>query len=160
MEKKVELVKTISITPNLINYNIIKNVVSLLKLKYEKTCNENDGMITYIDNEDIKSIDNIIGKDSISVLFSIRFLATVVKPEKGNIINFKPTLILERGLFGKIYDNISVFIPESNMPGWKFEKDKFKKDNDIIDKSTFIKAMITDTKFNSTKYNCICTLIL
>jgi|LauGreDrversion4_2_1035121.scaffolds.fasta_scaffold00284_21 DNA-directed RNA polymerase subunit E'/Rpb7 len=160
MEKKVELVKTISITPNLINYDIIKTVVSLLKVKYEKTCNENDGMITHISYDDIISIDNIISKDSTNVLFSIKFLANVVKPEKKDVISFKPSLILDKGLFGKIYDNISVFIPETNMKEWKFEKDKYKNKDKIIDKETVVNAVITDTKFNTTKYNCICTLLL
>lgn len=160
MEKKLELVKTISITPNLINYDIIKTVVSLLKIKYEKTCNENDGMINNISYDDIVSIDNIISKDSTNVLFSIKFLANVVKPEKKDVISFKPSLILDKGLFGKIYDNISVFIPETNMKEWKFEKDKYKNKDKIIDKETVVNAVITDTKFNTTKYNCICTLLL
>lgn len=159
MEKKIKLFKTISITPNLIDHNIIKNVVSLLKIKYEKTCNENDGMIISIDHKDIISIDNIISKDSISILFSINFLATVVKPEKNDIIYFKPSLILDKGLFGKIYDSINVFIPESNMLDWKFDKDKYKNNDNIINKETTVKAIITNIKFNSSKYNCICSLL-
>jgi DNA-directed RNA polymerase subunit E'/Rpb7 len=157
MEKKLELTKTISILPNLIDHNIIKNVISLLKLKYEKTCNENDGMILSISN-DIIDIQNIISKDSFNILFKITFLADVVKPEKGDIINFKPSLILDKGVFGKIYDNISVFIPETNMKEWKFSDGKYKKDEKIIDKDTYVKCTITDIKFNTTKYNCICSL--
>jgi hypothetical protein len=117
-------------------------------------------MITHISYDDIISIDNIISKDSTNVLFSIKFLANVVKPEKKDVISFKPSLILDKGLFGKIYDNISVFIPETNMKEWKFEKDKYKNKDKIIDKETVVNAVITDTKFNTTKYNCICTLLL
>jgi len=157
MEKKLELTKTISILPNLIDHNIIKSVFSLLKIKYEKTCNENDGMILSISN-DIIDIENIISKDSINILFKITFLANVVKPEKGDIISFKPSLILDKGIFGKIYDNISVFIPEMNMKDWKFSDGKYKKDEKVIDKDSSINCMITDIKFNTTKYNCICSL--
>lgn len=157
MEKKLELIKTVSILPNLIDHNIIKNVISLLKIKYEKTCNENDGMILSISN-DIIDIQNIISKDSMNVLFKITFLADVVKPEKGDSISFKPSLILDKGVFGKIYDNISVFIPETNMKDWKFSDGKYKKDQKVIDKDNLVNCVITDIKFNTTKYNCICSL--
>ena len=158
MQKKLELTKTISISPNLIDHNIIKSVVSLLKIKYEKTCNENDGMIITISHDNIIDIQNIISKDSMNILFKITFLADVVKPEKGDVITFKPSLILDKGVFGKIYDNISVFIPEINMKDWKFGEGKYKKDEKVIDKESFVNCVITDIKFNTTKYNCICSL--
>lgn len=146
-----------------IDSNIMKNVFSMLKNKYEKTCDEDDGMILSID--DIKNVENIISKDSSYVIFQITFSATVIKPEKGMKLIMKPSNILSsKGIFGKIYDNINVFVPEINfkdLKDWKFSNDSYTntKNGRVINKDSQIEVVISDIKFNSTKYNCVCSMI-
>lgn len=163
MKTSTILTKNIYIQPNYINSDLMKNVFSMLKKKYEKTCTEEDGMILNIDS--IIKVDNMISKDSCYVIFEITFNATVIKPEKGMKISVKPSYLLSsKGIFGKIYDNISVFVPEVNMgKDWKYDEDCYKKVKDekviqVIDKNTTIEVVIVDIKFNSTKYNCVCSL--
>jgi DNA-directed RNA polymerase subunit E'/Rpb7 len=157
------LTRNIYIQPNYIDSNIMKNVFSMLKKKYEKTCSEEDGLILSIDS--IIKVDNMISKDSCYVIFEIIFNATVIKPEKGLKVLVKPSYLLStKGIFGKIHDNISIFVPEINMSkDWKYEDESYKfiKDDKvikIIDKDSMIDVVITDIKFNSTKYNCVCSL--
>ena len=164
MEKQQEIVKNISISPNYMDENIIKNVIYILKNKYEKTCEEDYGLIMTIDS--IKDIQNVISKDSCSIIFEITFIATTIKPEKNMSISFVPTLILPKGIFGKLYDNINLFIPESSIisKGWVYKEDSFifsnkeKEKEKKIDKKTKIDVLIKDIKFNTNKYNCICDL--
>lgn len=166
MEKQVEIVKSLSIGPQYMDENIIKNVVHMLKNKYEKTCEEENGLILNIEN--IKDIQNMISKDSCSIIFEITFTAKTIKPEKNSDISFIPTLILAKGIFGKLYDNINLFIPESSLKkkGWIFKEDSFflsssskeKEKDKKIDKKTEINVLIKDIKFNTNKYNCICDL--
>jgi hypothetical protein len=67
-------------------------------------------------------------------------------------------MILSKGIFGKIYDNINLFIPVNNIKDWIFEENSFKKGKKCIEKDRPIKVIISDIKFSSTKYNCICNL--
>lgn len=153
--------KSIAVSPNFIDSNILKNVFSLLKKKYEKTCDEADGMILSIDK--VLKVENLVSKDSCYINFDITFLATVIKPEKGTKLSFKPSYILHsKGVFGKLYDNISIFVPENTMKNWKYTNESYINtinDKVVINKDTLIEVVIDDIKFNSTKYNCVCSLI-
>jgi DNA-directed RNA polymerase subunit E'/Rpb7 len=157
MEKVITTTKSIAVSPNYIDSNILKNVFNLLKKKYEKTCDETDGIILSI--EKIINIENIVSKDSCYINFDITFNAVSIKPEKGSKLTFKPSYILQsKGIFGKIYDNISIFIPENTMKNWKYSNESYNKGSNTIDKDTSIQVTVDDIKFNSTKYNCICLL--
>ena len=138
----------------------MKNVFHMLKQKYEKTCDEEDGMILSID--EILKVENMISKDCCYVIFDITFIATVIKPEKNAILQIKPSYLLSsKGIFSKIYDNIYIFVPESNIKdSWKYENESYvNKSGNVINKDTTIDIVINDIKFNSTKYNCVCSLV-
>lgn len=157
MKKSVILKRSVFITPNYINSNIMKYIFSLLKTKYEKKCEEKDGLILSIDN--ILNAENMISKDSCYVIFDVTFEASVIKPEKDMILTFKPSYLLEsKGIFGKIYENINIFIPENYIKDWKYVEDSYVKDESKITKDIQIDVKVKDIKFNSTKYNCICSL--
>lgn len=160
MKSVIITTKNIAVSPNFIDCNILKNVFSLLKKKYEKTCDEADGMILSIDK--VLKIENLVSKDSCYINFEITFLATVIKPEKGLKLTFKPSYILQsKGIFGKIYDNISIFVPENTMKNWKYSQtnDYINEVNkSVINKDSIIDVVVDEIKFNSTKYNCVCLL--
>lgn len=162
MKKSVVITRNIYIQPIYLDSNIMKNVFSMLKNKYERCCDEEDGMILSID--DVKKVENMISKDSCYVIFQITFSATVIKPEKGMKLIMNPSNILSsKGIFGKIYDNINVFVPEINfkdLKDWKFSNDSYTntKNGKVINKESQIEVIITDIKFNSTKYNCVCSM--
>lgn len=157
MKKSVTIKRSVFISPSYIDSNIMKNVFSILKNKYEKTCDEDDGMILSIDK--ILKVENMISKDSCSIIFDITFIATVIKPEKNMVLQIKPTYILaSKGIFSKTYDSISIFVPEINIKDWKYANESYTKGGKVINKDTTIDIVINDIKFNSTKYNCVCSL--
>jgi len=156
MNSEKLLSKSISIPPSYLNDNLINTLIYVIKQKYEKTCNEEDGLILSINS--IENIKNTVSRDGKEVHFFISFNSTIVKPHKGIKISFKPTLLINKGIFGKLYDVFSLFIPETNMKGWSFENNSFVKGKEKITKDTEVSAIISDIKFNGTKYNCICTL--
>lgn len=161
MATLITTTKSIAVSPNFIDSNILKNVFNLLKKKYEKTCDEADGMILSIDK--VLKVENLVSKDSCYINFDITFLATVIKPEKGTKLSFKPSYILQsKGVFGKLYENISIFVPENSMKNWKYSNESYmstvNKDQ-VINKDTLVEIVVDEIKFNSTKYNCVCSLI-
>jgi DNA-directed RNA polymerase subunit E'/Rpb7 len=141
------------------NENLIKVLFKLVKMKYEKTCNEDDGIILCVHT--LKDIQNVISKDAREIYFTVTMEAKVVKPEKNDKICFKPTLIIEKGVFGKIHDMISLFIPCDNLKEWSFDKENvcFTRGDKKIDKNDDIEVLIDDIKFNGTRYNCLCKVI-
>jgi len=163
--------KDITIEPKHLTKDVKEYILSELKKKYEKTCCDKEGLIISIDH--IISIDNIINKDSIHITFSIVFQAITIKPEKDMNISFIPTLILPKGIFGKLYDNINFFIPETSLKqsGYEFDTDtnSFKKtekneknenENEaVITYKTEVNTVIDQLKYDTVKYNCIVRLV-
>lgn len=159
-EKHVDIIRTIHTGPNVLNSDIVKTIIYLFRQKYENTCDEKDGFITRIDK--ISNLSNVIGKDSCHIQFSATLHVRVIKPEKGLSLLFSPSLIMQKGIFGKLYDTISIFVPESYMKDWTFTNDCFIKnssENDTIKKNKPLRVIVMDIKFNNTKYNCICKLL-
>ena len=158
--------KNITVEPKHLTKDIKEYIFSELKKKYEKTCSDTEGLIISI--EHIISIDNIIDKDSIHITFSVVFQAVTIKPEKDMNISFIPTLILSKGIFGKLYDNINFFIPESSLKqsGYIFdaEQNLFKREEDenetkiFITCKTEVNTVIEQLKYDTVKYNCIVRL--
>lgn len=155
------LTKNITIEPKHLTKDIKEYIFSELKKKYERSCSDNEGLIISI--EYIISIDNIIDKDSIHITFSVTFQAVTIKPEKGMNILFTPTLILAKGVFGKLYDNINFFIPETSLTqaGYTFDlnTNSFENKNENITCKTEVSAIIDQLKYDTIKYNCIVRLI-
>lgn len=150
------LTKNITVEPKHLTPEIKKHVTNELKKKYEKTCCEKSGLIISI--EELLSIDNLIDKDSIHITFMATFKAVTVKPEKGMKFSFVPTLILSKGVFGKMYENINFFIPETalSLSGYTFDANSFKSyGKEDITCSKSVDVIIDQLKCDTLKYNCI-----
>jgi len=155
------LTKNIIIDPKFLTPMIDEHLFYELKNKYEKTCCPDNGFIISID--EILYIDNIINKDSIMITFMITFKAQTIKPVKDMIISFIPTLIIAKGIFGKIYDNINFYIPDNNLIENEFIFDEkllcFKNKDKKIDNTKEVIVKIDQFICDTLKYNCIVTLI-
>jgi DNA-directed RNA polymerase subunit E'/Rpb7 len=153
-----KITKPVHIEPKHLTRDIDEYIYSELKKKYERTCCE-VGLIISID--EILEMDNFINKDSIIITFVVTFMAKTIKPEKNMIFSFIPSLILSKGVFGKLYDNINFFIPESNLVllGYVFDTDKFVKKEEKVDCKNEIRVKIEQIKYDTVKYNCITQLV-
>jgi len=168
-EKKMSIIsilnKKIVIEPKYLDCNIKEYVYTELKKKYERTCCDDYGLI--IDIVEFLHMDNIINKDSIGITFDIKFKALTLKPEKGMMLSFLPTIIQQKGIFGKLYDkynNIQFFIPDSSLNNLDYFFDTnnnyFKNKNDgIINNETTVNCVIEYIQYDTLKYNCIAKLI-
>ena len=153
--------KTIVLEPKYLNASINDHIFFELKRKYDRSCCEEYGLI--IDIVSIVSYDNVINKDSTSISFMITFLAHTIKPEIGMILSFIPSLIVQKGIFGKIYDNINIFVPENSLKKLDYQfnesKNSYENDNHIITNQTEISVAIEQYKYDMIKYNCISQLV-
>jgi hypothetical protein len=93
----------------------------------------------------------------------ITFKAQTIKPVKDMILSFIPTLIISKGIFGKIYDNINFYIPDNNLNENEFIFDEkllcFKNKDKKIDNTKEIIVKIDQFICDTLKYNCIVTLV-
>ena len=157
--------KSLDISPDKLDQHILQTVESEIRERYEKTCDKRYGLLISIDR--FVSVENFISKDSSSVTFTVTFDATTFNPVKGMEIVFKPTSIISRGVFGKLYDRIFLFIPDSFMgsdwiyagegggDGGFFSNKKTKKSIRI---GCDTKARIVEIRYEIVKYNCICSI--
>lgn len=152
--------KTIDLSCEKLDHNILSTIEKDIKSKFEKTCIEDYGVVVSV--EKINDISNIICRDPTNIIFTVDFKSLFFKPEIGLEIIFKPTTIISRGIFGKMYEKISIFIPESYLTEWVFNKNEecfnHKKTKKNIRKNIDLSAIIVDIKYDITKYNCICNL--
>ena len=162
LKRKMSIItKNIIIDPKYLTPMIDEYLFQELKKKYEKTCCPDHGFIISIDN--IISTDNLINKDSIMITFSIIFKAQSIKPQKDMILSFIPTLIISKGVFGKIYENIHFYIPDHHLLENDFIFDEqslsFRSKNQIINNNTEVNVKIHQFICDTQKYNCIVMLI-
>ncbi len=156
-EEDIIITKEISVEPIRMNYDILKSLVFMFRSKYEKKCLE-EGLIWKI--KEITNIQNMIEKDSCHIYFSISAKVLAVRPEKESITSFKPLIINDKGVFGRLYDdNISLFIPQNKLKDWEFEDGCYIQKNKKISKERIVDVIITDFKYITNKYNCICKLL-
>jgi DNA-directed RNA polymerase subunit E'/Rpb7 len=159
MIETVNITKTICVTPSIMDENMEKTISSLIRQKYEKVCDEKDGLILEIN--DILDIQNRISKDSCHINVTVTMNVNRVQPQKGTVFTFQPTLIIAKGIFGKIFQSISLFIPDTYLsPEWVYKNDTFvhSTTQQVITKQTDVTVSVVDMKFNTTKYNCICKI--
>lgn len=159
MIETTDITKTICVTPAIMDENMEETIATLIRQKYEKMCDEKDGLILEINK--IKEIQNRISKDSCHINVDVTMNVNRVRPQKGTVFAFQPTLIIAKGIFGKLYQSISLFIPETYLsPEWEYKNDTFvhSVSKNVITKQTDVTVSVVDMKFNSTKYNCICKL--
>ena len=160
MIETTDITKTICVTPAIMDENMEETIATLIRQKYEKVCDEKDGLILAINK--ITDIQNLISKDSCHINVIVTMNVNRVRPQKGTVFTFQPTLIIEKGIFGKLHQSISLFIPETYLsPDWVYKNDTFIHSitKCVITKQTDVAVSVTDMKFNSTKYNCICKLL-
>ena len=154
MESTSLITKTIILAPKDLNQNIVNTINDKIKEKIN-SCDENGVIISM---GEIKKMTNTVAKDSKTVYFNVDVEITIAKPQKNEEVCFKPSLIIQKGIFGKLYGFINFFIPSDSLNGWSFENNIFKKARKVISKDTEIKVVINDIRYDSGKFNCICHL--
>lgn len=157
METMVEIKKSITVSPMVMDKNIVNVIAHMFKKKYEKSCDDKNGYIVTIHS--MKNLENMISKDSTYIQFSATLLADVIKPEIDGVLTITPSLIIARGIFSKIYD-ISILIPDEYLKqkGWIFKENMFINESKKIDLNTTMTVKIINYKYAGSKYNCICDI--
>lgn len=154
MESTNLITKTIVLSPKDLTENVIDIINNKIKEKIN-SCDEN-GVIISIGK--IKKMSNTVARDAKTIYFNVDLEITIAKPQKNEEVCFKPSLIIQKGIFGKLYGFINFFIPFDSLKGWSFENSTFKKARKVISKDTEIKVVINDIRYDSGKFNCICHL--
>lgn len=164
------LYRMIDVHPSKLNSSITEFLKERIYSLYVHSCSE-DGVI--IDIKKIINITNQISIDNCSVLFGIIFEAEVLKPEIGSKITFKASRIIQKGIFGKLYEGmINLFIPSTDIINHEYipddngsfvnKKTNQKNKTKTISCESVITCVVKAVKFDRDskppKYNCICKI--
>lgn len=154
MESTKQFSKQIILNPSELTENYKETIINKIN---KKKCDENGVIISL---GDIKSIKNVISRDGKFINFTVDIDILIAKPEIGIILSLKPSLIINKGIFFKMYEHFHFFVPnDSKLKEWTFINNSFKKNNKTINKDDEVTIIITNIRYDNNKFNCICDLV-
>lgn len=135
--------------------------------KYNGKCIQDIGLIEEI--VQVTKVDNKISKSSLYAEFNVTFDARVINPTVDQIVSFTIDQIQAAGVFGAVSKLLRMFIPQSLMDGWTFEKDDMNAENNRLVKQEkslrvgqVISARVKHVKFIADRasgvdrFGCVC----
>jgi ribosomal protein S1 len=105
------------------------------------------GYILKIHSSTINS--TYISRASSKLVADLTFDADILKPEIGDQLDGKVSIITENGIVVIIQDIIKALIHVKNMNGYKFISNEYKKDGNVIAKNSIVRLAITNSRYTN-----------
>jgi DNA-directed RNA polymerase subunit E'/Rpb7 len=156
METIIE--QQVYLEPKYLNPNLEIHLLEKLRSCIVGMCDSENGYILSVDKI-INASDNKISQTS-SCIFTVKYLATTLKPEIGKRLFGKICMLFRNGIFVDIHGKMKVLIPSSTFEDFTFDNDVFKIGNLVIKEGDEITTEITMFKYDKKNFNCIGKLIL
>lgn len=165
--KTVTITRSICLSPQYFDQNIMEHVMSLLISKFAKKCDEEFGIFLSI--ERIVNITNQVSTNSLYAEFNVTFDALVAKPELGVDFDFVVDQIDNNGIFGNLVKLMRIYVPLTYLAKWSFvpdernsEKNRFqeKAGAKVIGVGDTVKAQMRHIKFMGDRFGCLSTIDL
>ena len=154
---EINIEQQVYLEPKYLNVNLEKHILEKLQNSIIGTCDYKNGYILGV-NKIIKIGDNKLSQTSSSI-FTVSYLATVLKPETGRQFIGRVCMVFNDGLFIEVHNKMKVLVPYTTFDKFTFEHDKFKKDNLTIGEGSEVNVEITMIKYEKKNFNCIGKLI-
>ena len=149
------ITEEIVIHPKDLDKNIHDFLLEKLNSNKENIHSRKNGYI--INFKDIVSFTNKISHISGNIIYTVKSIASVIKPEKNKIMIAKVNMLINHGILCQ-YKNIKIWIPSDKMNGYKFSHGVYKKKKEIIKKDDEIQVKILETRYEDHKFSCIALL--
>ena len=149
----ITLTKKISVSPD----DFSSNIISLLSEKLKKIpCSEKHGYI--LDINKILSYESLLSRTTGNNIYTIKFIASTLKPQIGKKLNCIVVMTLPNGILAEFLD-IKLLVPSSNLHDYEYKNQTFYNDKRVITIGDQISVLIKDMRYIKNKFNCIGTLI-
>ena len=151
--------KPICLDPQDLDQNLKLSLLIKAKEIWVGKCTKEDGYILEV--VDIAEIlDNFISPATTSILFTLKLVAKVLKPEIKKCFNTCVTMVLQQGIFTLCEDILNILVPISQLIGYDFDGTKgvYKSTLDpenVISIKTQIQVEITAIRYEKNKFTCI-----
>lgn len=130
--------RTIDVPNSCLTHNFIAECTKIVDTLFNNKCTSN-GYMTNVSN--IRVIETKVNQYSGSLIATVSFTASVLKPTVGQTVNGVVDRVIPKGVFVK-HDYMSVFVPDC----------KFKC-------GEHVNISIQAIKYDTNKFNCIGKLI-
>lgn len=149
--------RNICLPPCSLGGNISEKLLNKAIKDYIGHCTKDLGYILSIDSiEEIT--DNCVTSANSDAVFTVKFKATVLKPEKQKIFTAKVCMVNADGLFVDVYNTMKVLVPRAFLKDFTFEKSKtdfhYKKGKQSISVGSIIQVKITNLQYSGNKFSC------
>lgn len=151
--------KPICLDPKYLDSNLKISLLIKAKESWIGKCTKEDGYI--LDIVDVAEIlDNKISPATTSLLFSLKLVAKVLKPEINKCFKTTVTMVLQQGIFTSCENILNILLPISQITNFEFDASKgvyVSKTNpdECIAIKSEIEVEITAIRYEKNKFTCI-----
>lgn len=149
----INLTKTIYLEPKYLNENVKENILQVLKDTVNYDCTKEYGYILSVkEYKIIKSEQDI---------YTLKFKAKTLKPEKGKEYICEVCMITKDGIFGIIDGKQKILIPTTKMKNYKYntKNNNFNIENSVININDLLHVKVTDIMYSEKRFSCIGSLL-
>jgi DNA-directed RNA polymerase subunit E'/Rpb7 len=151
-----EIERVVTVNPSLLNSDLSANLLQLARELTAGKCSKEDGYILKI-NKILRVVDNYISSSNSSVFFVLKLEADVLKPEMGDVMSGKATMVLQQGIFIDVQGKFKVLIPANQLTDWEFDKTKsvYKKGDTVYKIGDSIQFKVVASRYEKSSFRCI-----
>lgn len=152
----ITIKRDIPISPRYLGKGIRKHIKGILEKNMIGKCSNEYGYIIGI-NSVKKLAGNMISPVTSQAIFSVEFLAEVLKPEIGKTMIGKVCMVLSEGLFIMVGDKLNILIPVESMGDYELNGEsgipRYVKGDDSIEEDTMVEVTITGVKYSDGEFS-------
>ena len=151
--------KPICLDPQHLDQNLKLSLLIKAKEVWVGKCTKEDGYILEV--VDIAEIlDNFISPATTSILFKLKLVAKVLKPEIKKCFTTTVNMVLQQGIFTICENILNILVPINQIIGYEFDGSKgvyLSKNNpeNVISIKTQVQVEITAIRYEKNKFTCI-----
>jgi DNA-directed RNA polymerase subunit E'/Rpb7 len=160
--RNVIIEKRICLHSKYLDQNIMKYLFSKLEELTNSSCSYEHGHILKIEKI-IEIVDHEIGRADTDNIFTVKFEAQILKPEKGIEMTGKVCMIYKDGIFINVMNKQKILIPRSKLSEYIFlEIDNIYQHNNnkkIIKLNDILTAVVIVAGYTNQSYSCFGSIV-
>jgi DNA-directed RNA polymerase subunit E'/Rpb7 len=154
--------KRVSLESKYLDSNIIDHLIDKLKKLTSEKCTKEHGYILEIERV-IEISECEIGRNDTDNIFTVKFQATILKPEKGTTMTGNVCMIYKDGVFISIMEKQKMLIPKSKLTDYTFVESSniytHKKNGKNINIGDKITCVVSASAYNNQSYSCFGSIV-
>ena len=162
--KRSTIISKLSIDARFLDSAILKHVLNQLRKCMEGSCSKENGYIMNIYDR-IDVLDNCISNANSDIIFTVRYEADILLPQKDVIYEGDVCMVFNKGIFIVVETKLKILVVVDALKGYTFDQlksafvslDSSKKN---IEKNDKTRVKITGVMYSKNKFSCYGEIVI